>query len=144
MTSSIHQRRLYQQIILEHSKNPQNRGTTNPVDGYHYGHNPMCGDTIELTIQLNPTGDRIEDIKFEGKGCAIAIASADLMADTVRGKTIAEALSMVERFREMITGQGEFSPELGKLNALQGVSQFPIRIKCATLSWHTLKAVIES
>lgn len=144
MTSSIHQRRLYQQIILEHSKNYRNRGKTNPVDGYHHGHNPMCGDTIELTIQLNPTGDRIEDIKFEGKGCAIAIASADLMADTVRGKTIAEALSMVERFREMITGQGEFSPELRKLNAFKGVSQFPIRIKCATLSWHTLKAVLKS
>jgi len=144
MNSAMNQRRIYQQIILEHSKNPRNRGKTDPVDGYHRGHNPMCGDTIELTIQLNPTGDRIEDIKFEGTGCAIAIASADLMADTVRGKSIAEALLMVERFRDMITGQGEFSPEWGKLNALQGVSQFPIRIKCATLSWHTLKAVLDS
>jgi len=103
----------------------------------------MCGDTIKLTIQLNPTGDRIEDIKFQGTGCAIAIASADLMADTVRGKSRAEALSMIERFREMVTGQGKFCQELRKLNALQGVSQFPVRIKCATLSWHTLKAILE-
>ncbi|EDX77232.1 hypothetical protein MC7420_369 [Coleofasciculus chthonoplastes PCC 7420] len=78
--------RLNQQIILEHSKNPRNRGKTDPVDGYHRGHNPMCGDTIELTIQLNPTEDKIEDIKFEGTGCAIAIASAEFMADTVQGK----------------------------------------------------------
>ncbi|MEQ9354705.1 iron-sulfur cluster assembly scaffold protein [Coleofasciculus chthonoplastes] len=70
MTSSMNQRRFYQQIILEHSKNLVNPGKTNPVDGYHREHNPMCGDTIELTIQLNPTGDRIEDIKFEGTGCA--------------------------------------------------------------------------
>lgn len=104
----------------------------------------MCGDTIELTVQLNPTGDRIEDIKFEGEGCAIAIASADLMADAVRGKSVEEALSLVQRFRDMMMGQELFPDDLRKLNVLQGVSQFPIRIKCATLSWHTLKAVLES
>ena len=104
----------------------------------------MCGDTIELTVQLNQTGGRIEDIKFEGQGCAIAIASADLMADAVRGKSVEEALSMVQRFRDMVMGQEPFPDDLRKLNVLQGISQFPIRIKCATLSWHTLKAVLES
>ncbi len=104
----------------------------------------MCGDTIELTVQLNPTGDRIADVKFEGQGCAIAIASADLMADAVRGKSIEEALSMVQRFRGMVMGQEQFPQDLQKLNILQGISQFPVRIKCATLCWHTLQAVLES
>jgi nitrogen fixation NifU-like protein len=104
----------------------------------------MCGDTIELTVQLNPTGDRICDVKFEGEGCAIAIASADLMAEAVRGKSVEEALSIVQRFRGMVMGQDQFPEDLRKLNVLQGISQFPVRIKCATLSWHTLKAVLES
>ncbi len=104
----------------------------------------MCGDTIELTVQLNPAGDTIEDIKFEGQGCAIAIASADLMADAVRGKSVEEALSIVQRFRGMVRGENPFPEDMRKLNILQGVSQFPIRIKCATLSWHTLKAALES
>ena len=144
MTSSINQRSLYQQVILEHSKKPRHRGKTNPVHRYHRGHNPLCGDTIELTLQLNQAGDRISDVKFEGEGCAIALASADLMADAVRGKSVEEALSMVERFRDMVMGQEQFPQELRKLNVLQGISQFPVRIKCATLSWHTLKAVLES
>lgn len=144
MTSSINQRSLYQQFILEHSKKPRHRGKTYPVHGYHRSHNPMCGDTIELTVKLNQTGDRIEDVKFEGQGCAIAIASADLMADAVRGKSVEEALSMVQRFRDMVMGQVQFSDDLRKLNVLQGISQFPVRIKCATLSWHTLKAVLKS
>jgi nitrogen fixation NifU-like protein len=104
----------------------------------------LCGDTIELTVQLNQTGDRIEDIKFEGEGCAIAIASADLMADAVRGKSVEEVLLIVQRFRGMVIGQDEFSTDLRQLNVLQGISRFPARIKCATLSWHTLKAVLES
>lgn len=144
MTPSSNQRSLYQQVILDRSKKPRHRGKTNPVHGYHRGHNPMCGDTIELTVQLNSTGDRISDVKFEGQGCAIAIASADLMADAVQGKSVEEALSMVQRFRDMVMGQEQFSQDLQKLNILQGISQFPVRIKCATLSWHTLKAVLES
>jgi nitrogen fixation NifU-like protein len=144
MTPSINQRSLYQQVILEHSKKPRHRGKTNPVHGYHRGHNPLCGDTIELTVQLNQTGDRISDVKFEGEGCAIAIASADLMADAVRGKSVEEALSMVQRFRAMVMGQEQFPDDLRKLNVLQGISQFPVRIKCATLSWHALKAGLES
>ena len=143
MTTSINQRRLYQQVILDHSKKPRHRGKTNPVHGYHRGHNPLCGDTIELTVQLNQTGDRISDVKFEGEGCAIAIASADLMADAVRGKSVEEALLMVQRFRGMVMGQEQLPDDLRKLNVLQGLSHFPVRINCATLSWHTLKAVLE-
>jgi len=144
MTPSLNQRNLYQQVILDHSKKPRYQGKTNPVHRYHRGHNPMCGDTIELTLQLNHTGDTIEDVKFEGEGCAIAIASADLMADAVRGKSIQEALEMVQQFRDMMQGKAEFPLDVRKLNVLQGISQFPIRIKCATLGWHTLKAALAS
>ncbi|HEY9623597.1 MAG TPA: SUF system NifU family Fe-S cluster assembly protein [Crinalium sp.] len=136
-------RDLYQQVILERYKKPRNRGKTNPVDRYQKGHNPSCGDTIELTLHLNSAGDRIEDVKFEGEGCAIAMSSADLMADALKGKTTAEALEMVQQFQAMMKGEAEFPQELRKLNVMQGVSQFPVRIKCANLSWHTLKAALE-
>ena len=137
-------RDLYQQVILEHYKKPRHKGQTSPVHRQQRGHNPSCGDTIELTVQLNETGDRIEDVKFEGEGCAIAMASADLMADALRGKQIDEALAMVKRFQGMMKGEDEFPKELRKLNVMQGVAQFPVRIKCANLSWHTIKAALEN
>jgi nitrogen fixation NifU-like protein len=136
-------RNLYQQVILEHYKKPRHRGITDPVDRQQRGHNPSCGDTIELTVCLDATGNRIEDVKFQGEGCAIALSSADLMADAMRGKTIAEALEMVKVFQNMMKGDGEFPREHRKLNVMQGVAQFPVRIKCATLTWHTLKAALE-
>ncbi len=137
-------RDLYQQVILEHYKKPRHRGRTDPVHRQQRGHNPSCGDTIELTVKLNEAGDRIEDVKFEGSGCAIAMASADLMADALQGRSIDEALTMVQRFQTMMKGEAEFPKEQRKLNVMQGVSQFPVRIKCATLTWHTLKAALES
>ncbi len=137
-------RDLYQQVILEHYKKPRHKGKTSPIHRQQRGHNPSCGDTIELTVQLNETGDRIEDVKFEGEGCAIAMASADLMADALRGKQIDEALAMVKRFQGMMKGEDEFPKELRKLNVMQGVAQFPVRIKCANLSWHTIKAALEN
>lgn len=137
-------RDLYQQVILEHYKKPRHKGKTTPVHRYQKGHNPSCGDTIELTLQLNKAGDAIEDVKFEGEGCAIAMASADLMADALRGKGVNEALEMVQRFQSMMKGQDEFPKEQRKLNVMQGVAQFPVRIKCANLTWHTLKAALES
>ncbi|MES1022335.1 Fe-S cluster assembly sulfur transfer protein SufU [Gloeocapsa sp. BRSZ] len=137
-------RDLYQQVILEHYKKPRHKGKTSPVHRQQRGHNPSCGDTIELTVKLNAAGDTIEDVKFEGEGCAIAMASADLMADALRGKQVTEALSMVQRFQKMMKGEDEFPKELRKLNVMQGVSQFPVRIKCANLTWHTLKAALES
>ena len=136
-------RDLYQQVILERYKKPRNRGKTNPIDRYQKGHNPSCGDTIELTLKLNATGEQIEEVKFEGEGCAIAMASVDLMADALRGKSTAEALEMVQKFQSMMRGEAEFPQELRKLNVMQGVAQFPVRIKCANLSWHTLKAALE-
>lgn len=144
MTSLGNLRDLYQQVILERYKKPRHRGRTNPVDRYQKGHNPSCGDTIELTLHLNPAGDRIEDVKFEGEGCAIAMASADLMAEAMRGRSVDEAIAMVQQFQDMMKGGAEFPTEFRKLNVMQGVSQFPVRIKCATLTWHTLKAALES
>ncbi|MBD1920726.1 SUF system NifU family Fe-S cluster assembly protein [Microcoleus sp. FACHB-831] len=137
-------RDLYQQVILEHYKKPKHKGKTAVVHRQQRGHNPSCGDTIELTLQLNEAGDRIEDAKFEGEGCAIAMASADLMAGALRGKSVDEALEMVQRFQNMMKGEAEFPKEQRKLNVMQGVSQFPVRIKCANLTWHTLKAALES
>jgi nitrogen fixation protein NifU and related proteins len=137
-------RDLYQQVILEHYKKPRHRGRTEPVHRHQRGHNPSCGDTIELTLCLNPAGDRIESIKFEGEGCAISMASADLMADAIQGKTIPEALAMVEQFQTMMKGGPEFPKQHRKLNVMQGVAQFPVRIKCANLTWHALRAALES
>ncbi|WAL60813.1 Fe-S cluster assembly sulfur transfer protein SufU [Thermocoleostomius sinensis] len=136
-------RDLYQQVILERYKKPRNRGKTDPIDRYQKGHNPSCGDTIELTLRLNLEADRIEEAKFEGEGCAIAMASADLMADALKGRTKQEALEMVQKFQAMMRGEAEFPQEFRKLNVMQGVAQFPVRIKCANLSWHTLKAALE-
>lgn len=137
-------RDLYQQVILERYKKPRYRGKTDPVDRYQKGHNPSCGDTIELTLKLNAAGNQIEDVRFEGEGCAIAMASADLMAEALRGKDVDEALQMVQRFQAMMQGKDEFPQDLRKLNVMQGVSQFPVRIKCATLTWHTLRAALEA
>ncbi|MBD2309197.1 SUF system NifU family Fe-S cluster assembly protein [Chroococcidiopsis sp. FACHB-1243] len=137
-------RDLYQQVILEHYKKPRHKGKTDPVHRYQRGHNPSCGDTIELTVQLNEAGDTIADVKFDGEGCAIAMASADLMADVLRGKPVSVALEMVQRFQRMMKGEDEFPKEQRKLNVMAGVAQFPVRIKCANLTWHTLKAALES
>jgi nitrogen fixation NifU-like protein len=136
-------RDLYQQVILERYKKPRNRGKTDPVHRYQRGHNPSCGDTIELTLKLSDDGDRIDEVKFEGEGCAISMASVDLMADALRGKTVDDALEMVQRFQAMMRGDAEFPKDLRKLNVMQGVAQFPVRIKCANLGWHTLKAALE-
>lgn len=137
-------RDLYQQVILEHYKKPKHKGKTNPVHRYQKGHNPSCGDTIELTLQLNEAQDTIVDAKFDGEGCAISMASADLMADALRGKSVTQAFEMVECFQGMMKGETEFPKEMRKLNVMQGVAQFPVRIKCANLTWHALKAALQS
>lgn len=145
MTSSLgNLRDLYQQVILERYKKPRHRGKAEPVSRYQKGHNPSCGDTIELTLRLSEAGDRIEEVKFEGEGCAIAMASADLMAEALTGRSVDEALQMVHQFQDMMKGGVEFPQEFRKLNVMQGVSQFPVRIKCATLTWHTLRAALEA
>lgn len=141
-------RDLYQQVILDRYKKPRHRGKADPTHRYQKGHNPSCGDTIELTLQLSGESDRpeeatIEDVKFEGEGCAISMASVDLMAEALKGKSLQDALAMVQKFQAMMRGEAEFPKETRKLNVMQGVAQFPVRIKCANLGWHTLKAAIE-
>ncbi|ACK66170.1 SUF system FeS assembly protein, NifU family [Rippkaea orientalis PCC 8801] len=133
-----------QQLILDHYKQPHHRGRTALVHRSHQGRTPYCGDIINLTIQLNASEEIIEDLQFEGNGCVICLASADLMAEAVRGKRVHEALQMVEQFRQMMQGQGKFPDypqELAKLNSLQTITH-PLRIKCANLAWYTLKAAL--
>jgi nitrogen fixation protein NifU and related proteins len=133
---------LYQEVILDHNRRPRNfRALT---DGRKAeGYNPLCGD--RLTVYLHVDGDVITDISFQGSGCAISKASASLMTESIKGKTIAEATALFDRFRDMIMAPSEAPPaDLGKLTALAGVRQFPVRVKCASLAWHTLKAAAEA
>ena len=140
MTTSSYQRQALQ-TILTHAKKPHRQGRTNPVDIQQRGHNPYCGDTVVLTLALE--AGRIKDIKFEGSGCALCLASADLMADAVQEKSLEEALTIVQQFRQMMRGEATFPQELRKLNVLQGVARYPVRVKCALLAWHALKAGLE-
>lgn len=132
-------RDLYQEIIVDHSKTPRNFGKLSNANLSHLGHNPLCGD--KLQIYIHASQDIVEDIGFEGSGCAISIASASLMTETVKGQSIAGVQQLFERFHELVT-TGKADDDLGKLVVLSGVSAFPIRVKCATLAWHTLKAAL--
>jgi nitrogen fixation NifU-like protein len=133
---------LYQEVILDHNKRPRNfrviEGPTHHAEGY----NPLCGDRLKLYVNVEE--DRIVDVAFEGSGCAISKASASLMTDALKGKTVADARAMFERFHRMVTTPPDQTVEdLGKLSVLAGVREFPIRVKCASLAWHTLKAALE-
>ncbi len=139
---NTNQRQRYQQVILSHARKPQHKGKTNLIHRQNQGENPYCGDKVDLTLMLDETETIIEDIKFEGAGCALCLASADLMAGAVKGKDISAALLMVEDFREMVMGETEFQVPLEKLNTMQSVAQFPMRVKCVTLAWHTLKRAL--
>jgi nitrogen fixation NifU-like protein len=131
---------LYQEVILDHYKKPRNFGVLEDATAAAHGDNPLCGDRLALHVRL--AGERIEDIRFKGSGCAISTASASLMTEAVKGKTKAEALGIFERFHPMVTGQ-RGPDDLGKLEVFSGVSEFPVRVKCATLAWHTLRAALE-
>ena len=131
---------LYQEVILDHYRKPRNFGSLAGADRKAEGHNPLCGDRVE--VQLKMKGDAIDDVRFTGKGCAISTASASMMTEAVRGKRRAEAESLFDRFHALVTGGGN-GVDLGKLAAFGGVSEFPIRVKCASLAWHTLKAALE-
>lgn len=134
---------LYQELILDHNRRPRNYGVLEGANREAKGHNPLCGD--RLTLFLKVAGDSIEDIRFEGSGCAISKASASLMTEAVKGRSIAEAFGIFQRFQAMITApidKPADDPALGKLTVLGGVREFPVRIKCASLPWHTLKAAI--
>ena len=143
MSTLNNRRNFYQRTILDLYKNPRHKGETNPVHKSHQGCNPYCGDTIKITILLNQARNNIEDIKFDGQGCVISMASAELMAHALLDKSTDEALKIVERFRSMMQGKFTFSEELRRLNVMQGITHLS-RIKCATLAWHTCKAALKS
>jgi nitrogen fixation NifU-like protein len=132
---------LYQEVILDHNRRPHNfRAIAEPTRRQE-GYNPLCGDRLTLYVKLD--GNVISDVSFQGTGCAISKASASLMTDALKGKTVDEARTMFERFHEMITSSTETPPaDLGKLAVLAGVREFPTRVKCASLAWHTLKAAV--
>jgi len=138
-------RDLYQDVILEHSKAPRNFRELADANHKAEGFNPLCGD--RFTVYLNLEGDSIRDISFQGSGCAISKASASMMTQILKGKTTADAEELFGRFHDMVTGRepphSEHS-ELGKLTVFSGVSEFPVRVKCATLAWHTLQAALEN
>jgi nitrogen fixation NifU-like protein len=137
-------RDLYQEVILEHSKAPRNYRELKSPDSKAEGYNPLCGD--RFTVFLDMDGDSIRDITFQGSGCAISKASASMMTQSLKGKTRAEANQLFERFHDVVTGQTPENgnqAELGKLAVFSGVSEFPTRVKCATLAWHTLQAALE-
>lgn len=133
---------LYQDVILEHSRHPRNFGKLDDANREAKGNNPLCGDRVTIYLKLD--GDKIADAHFEAKGCAISVASASMMTTMVKGKTVAEAKALFERFHALVTGKANGSDEgLDELAALSGVKDFPTRIKCATLPWHTMTAAIE-
>jgi nitrogen fixation NifU-like protein len=133
---------LYQEVILDHNRSPRNFRRIEGASHHAEGFNPLCGDRVTVFVQID--GDRIADVTFEGSGCAISKASASLMTDALKGSTVADARSLFERFHRMVTTPSDQAvEELGKLSALAGVREFPVRVKCASLAWHTLKAAID-
>ncbi len=132
---------LYQEVVLDHSKRPRNR---RKIDGEHReasGYNPLCGDKVTVYLRLND--DRVEDVSFEGSGCAISTASASILTETLRGKTRAEAEAMFHLFHDLVTGKPvREDVDLGKLAVFSGVSEYPMRVKCATLAWHTMHSAL--
>lgn len=141
MTITSKERRLYQQTILSHSKNPRHFGTSDPVHLSHKLENPYCGDRIEVTLAIDPES-AIKNLKFTGSGCALCLASADLMIETVKGKTIDEAKEIIEHFHQVMLSQAELDDSFVRLKAIEGVKRFPLKVKCVTLAWHTLKMAI--
>lgn len=136
-------RELYQEVIIDHGRHPRNFGACAEANHHKEGFNPLCGDKI--IVHAYEKNGVVESIKFEGAGCAISIASASLMSECLKGKTLAEVQAMFSAFHELVTHK-EVSDEvrdvLGKLAVLGGVSEFPVRVKCATLAWHTLNAAL--
>jgi nitrogen fixation NifU-like protein len=137
-------RELYQETILDHSRKPRNH---HAIEGARRaeGYNPLCGDQATVYVKLD--GDRIAEVAFTGKGCSISTASASMMTETLKGKTTAEAEDLFQRFHALVTmppdqARAASAPELGKLAVFSGVAEFPVRVKCASLAWHTLKSAL--
>ena len=133
---------LYRDVILDHNKRPRNFGHVEHPDASADGHNPLCGDRLTVSLRMN--GDRVEEVRFEGKGCAISTASASLMTEAVKGKDRATIGKLFSEIHALLTDQNAApAPDLGKLAALSGVREFPARVKCASLCWHTLNAALD-
>ena len=136
---------LYQQLILDHYKHPRNRRKLEPADRSCEGFNPLCGD--RLTVYLQVHEDMVEDICFEGSGCAISTASASLMTESLKGKTVQQAQALFEEFHRLVTVGPSTNTEpqpMGKLVVFAGISKYPARVKCASLAWHTFRAALEN
>lgn len=132
---------LYQEVILDHNRRPRNFRRLDEPSRTQEGYNPLCGDRLTLYVRLE--GERIADVAFQGSGCAISKASASLMTEALKGKTVAEARDLFERFHALVTSPPDSPAEdLGKLSVLAGVREYPTRIKCASLAWHTMKAAV--
>jgi nitrogen fixation NifU-like protein len=140
-------RDLYQDIILDHGRHPRNFGKLEHPSHFAHGHNPLCGDKV--TVYLTVAGDRIEEVRFEGRGCAISTASSSLMTEVLKGKTIAEADALFRSFHAKVTGAAapalpeKLEDDAERLEPLTGVKAYPVRVKCATLSWHAVQAALE-
>ncbi len=133
---------LYRDVILDHNRRPRNFGRLDPADACADGHNPLCGDRLTVSLRMN--GDLIEDVRFDGKGCAISTASASMMTEAVKGKSRSAVAELFGKVHSVLTQlDAAADPGLGKLAALTGVREFPARVKCATLCWHTLNAALD-
>jgi nitrogen fixation NifU-like protein len=131
---------LYREVILDHNRHPRNFGRLDPADAQANGHNPLCGDKLSVTLNLQ--GDVISDLKFDGNGCAISVASASLMTEAVKGRDRPSVTAMFDKVHALLTQADAPAADLGKLAALSGVREFPARVKCASLCWHTLNAAL--
>jgi nitrogen fixation NifU-like protein len=137
-------RELYQELIIDHSKRPRNFRVSEAASRKADGYNPLCGDKVTVYVELET--DRVKDVSFQGSGCAISTASASVMTESLKGKTVAEAEALFEVFHHLVTGKPPAAgnaPKLGKLAVFSGVSEFPARVKCATLAWHTVHAALQ-
>jgi nitrogen fixation NifU-like protein len=140
-------RELYQEVILDHGRSPRNFRVPEHPTHHAHGHNPLCGDTV--TVYLEVDGDTVKDVAFEGQGCAISMASTSLMTEILKGRPVEEAHALFRRFHDMLTGSEdgkgeEVDPDaLERLMVLTGVREFPMRVKCATLAWHTMEAAMK-
>ena len=137
-------RELYQELIIDHSKRPRNFRVLEGANRKSNGYNPLCGDKVTVFLELE--GDRVKDIGFQGSGCAISTASASVMTESLKGKSLAQVEALFDTFHQLVTGKPPTegtAPELGKLAVFSGVSEFPARVKCASLCWHTLNAALD-
>jgi nitrogen fixation NifU-like protein len=133
---------LYQEVIIDHSKRPRNFHQMDDATRRVEGYNPLCGDKLALFVKMN--GETVEDVSFVGAGCAISTASASLMTEVIKGKSREQAVQLMERFHDLLTTEKPRKADLGKLEVFSGVREFPARVKCATLAWHTLKSALTS